>query len=130
MRCLAFWQGQKDLKLLRNPSCGARNCFAAWSAAQFRPLRQPLLPLSATGGGRKRCPARSASLGFFCTYQKSKASQKRCLAFWQGQKDLNPRHAVLETAALPTELYPYIRSAAQRRFLVGHQGLEPRTDRL
>ena len=28
-----------------------------------------------------------------------------CL-FWQGQKDLNPRHAVLETAALPTELYP------------------------
>ena len=26
---------------------------------------------------------------------------------WQGQKDLNPRHAVLETAALPTELYPY-----------------------
>ena len=28
---------------------------------------------------------------------------------WQGQKDLNPRHAVLETAALPTELYPYER---------------------
>ena len=29
--------------------------------------------------------------------------------FWQGQKDLNPRHAVLETAALPTELYPYLK---------------------
>ena len=27
--------------------------------------------------------------------------------FWQGLKDSNPRHAVLETAALPTELYPY-----------------------
>ena len=27
---------------------------------------------------------------------------------WQGHKDLNPGHAVLETAALPTELYPYI----------------------
>ena len=27
---------------------------------------------------------------------------------WQGQKDLNPRHMVLETIALPTELYPYI----------------------
>ena len=27
---------------------------------------------------------------------------------WQGQKDLNPRHAVLETAALPAELYPSI----------------------
>ena len=27
---------------------------------------------------------------------------------WQGQKDSNPRHAVLETAALPAELYPYL----------------------
>ena len=26
---------------------------------------------------------------------------------WQGQRDSNPRPAVLETAALPTELYPY-----------------------
>ena len=25
---------------------------------------------------------------------------------WQGQKESNPRHAVLETAALPAELYP------------------------
>ncbi len=25
---------------------------------------------------------------------------------WQGQRDSNPRPAVLETAALPTELYP------------------------
>ena len=30
------------------------------------------------------------------------------LLVWQGQKDLNPRHSVLETDALPTELYPYI----------------------
>ena len=27
---------------------------------------------------------------------------------WQGQKDSNPRHVVLETTALPAELYPYI----------------------
>ena len=27
--------------------------------------------------------------------------------YWQGQKDSNPRHVVLETTALPTELYPY-----------------------
>jgi hypothetical protein len=26
---------------------------------------------------------------------------------WQGQQDLNPRPTVLETVALPTELYPY-----------------------
>ncbi len=37
--------------------------------------------------------------------QKEKAP-KGAFSFWQGQKDLNPRHAVLETAALPTELYP------------------------
>ena len=35
-------------------------------------------------------------------------SDFRTVFIWQGQKDLNPRHAVLETAALPTELYPYI----------------------
>jgi hypothetical protein len=27
-------------------------------------------------------------------------------AGWQGQQDLNPRPSVLETDALPTELYP------------------------
>ena len=27
--------------------------------------------------------------------------------FWQGQEDSNPRHPVLETGVLPTELYPY-----------------------
>ena len=48
--------------------------------------------------------------------------KQTCKVFlWQGQKDLNSRHAVLETAALPTELYPYV---------VGLRGLEPRTDRL
>ena len=28
---------------------------------------------------------------------------------WQGHQDLNPGPTVLETAALPTELYPYDR---------------------
>ena len=42
-------------------------------------------------------------------------------SFWQGQKGSNSRHAVLETAALPTELYPY---------MVGLRGLEPGTGRL
>ena len=27
---------------------------------------------------------------------------------WQGHKDLNPEPTVLETAALPIELYPYL----------------------
>ena len=42
-------------------------------------------------------------------------------SLWQGQKESNPRHAVLETAALPAELYPYV---------VGLRGLEPGTGRL
>ena len=33
---------------------------------------------------------------------------------WQGQPGLNRRPAVLETAALPTELYPFEILAAQR----------------
>ena len=72
---------------------------------------------------------------------------------WQGQKDLNPRHSVLETDALPTELYPYVKymllseskEVMPMRFkkeggvnekrlavsdVVDRQGLEPRTDRL
>ena len=28
--------------------------------------------------------------------------------FWQGKKASNPRPTVLETVALPTELFPYI----------------------
>ena len=31
------------------------------------------------------------------------------LLFWQGHKDSNSGHAVLETAALPAELYPYFK---------------------
>ena len=37
---------------------------------------------------------------------KTKA-KSRDLAFWQGLEDLNPRHSVLETDVLPTELNPY-----------------------
>ena len=47
--------------------------------------------------------------------------QRKLESFWQGQKESNPRHAVLETAALPAELYPY---------MVGLHGLEPWTGRL
>ena len=50
---------------------------------------------------------------------------------WQGHKDLNPEPTVLETAALPIELYPYIYLKARRRlFVVGPQGFEPGTIRL
>ena len=37
-----------------------------------------------------------------------RSNQLNYRAIWQGQKGSNPRHAVLETAALPAELYPYL----------------------
>lgn len=48
---------------------------------------------------------------------------------WQGHKDLNPEPTVLETAALPIELYPYL-SKANAELVVGLQGFEPGTIRL
>ena len=33
---------------------------------------------------------------------------KTGVQLWQGHKDLNPEPTVLETAALPIELYPYL----------------------
>ena len=50
---------------------------------------------------------------------------------WQGKKASNPRPTVLETAALPAELFPYINLfSTVHDTLVDRQGLEPRTDRL
>ena len=50
---------------------------------------------------------------------------------WQGKKVSNPRPTVLETVALPTELFPYKKgSHCWLPSLVGLQGLEPQTDRL
>ena len=96
----------------------------AWSASHCSLfLHLSGMPFSATGGGT---PLRPGTLRVPLVHpyiSKNKALLTQCFVFWQGQKDLNPRHAVLETAALPTELYPYIK-------LVGHQGLEPRTNRL
>ena len=34
--------------------------------------------------------------------------QQKLVDFWQGLEDLNPRHSVLETDVLPTELNPYV----------------------
>ena len=41
------------IALLRYPDF----VYAAWSAAQNRPLRQQMLPLSTAGGGRICCPS-------------------------------------------------------------------------
>ena len=62
-----------------------------------------------------------------------RSNQLNYRTIWQGQKGSNPRHAVLETAALPAELYPYTAFLFLTRLtflLVGLRGLEPGTDRL
>ena len=45
--------------------------------------------------------------------------------FWQGHKDLNPEPTVLETAALPIELYPCIFWWAFGDLNPGPSGYEP-----
>ena len=40
--------------------------------------------------------------------ENSQQSEQLLAIRWQGHKDLNPEPTVLETAALPIELYPYI----------------------
>ena len=108
---LSFWQGQKDLPRASH-SYGSPTVAVQQYPAHLSSLKTVHRTVFLT-----LRPSRVQVL----IEKKSRTSAT--LSFWQGQKDLNPRHVVLETTALPTELYPYIK-------LVGHQGLEPRTDRL
>ena len=158
---------RKDLKLLRNPSCGTQNLFRLGAAINFdRYANENSLP-PPPAAARRRSPAR-ACLGQVLSNKKetvtktvtvsfwqgqkdlvspagsvgasalraevstgdphpstrsacrvfklfnpsqNKKTPAGVFLFWQGQKDLNPRHAVLETAALPTELCPYTNDA-------------------
>ena len=45
--------------------------------------------------------------GDFGSTKRKEALTRASMSLWQGWQDSNPRHAVLETAALPTELHPY-----------------------
>ena len=85
-----IWQGQKDL-VSPAGSVGASALRAEVSTGDPHPS------------------TRSACRVFkLFNPSQNKKTPVGVFLFWQGQKDLNPRHAVLETAALPTELYPYI----------------------
>ena len=66
-----------------------------------------------TGSAKDRC-----SLSDMCGHlpPAGRWCTKRCTP-WHGQRDLDPRHAVLETVALPTELCP-CKAKAVRRFPV------------
>ena len=99
------------MNLLRKPSCGARLCLRRRGRlANRRPLRHPRLAASATGGASAAMPDTLRAPRLHPqSLRKKRDKQTLVSLFWQGQKDLNPRHAVLETAALPTELYPYVK---------------------
>ena len=87
---VSFWQGQKDL-VSPAGSVGASALRAEVSTGDPHPS------------------TRSACRVFkLFNPSQNKKTPAGVFLFWQGQKDLNPRHAVLEPAALPTELYPYI----------------------
>ena len=90
--------GGTDLNLLRKPSCGARLCLRRRGRlANRRPLRHPRLAASATGGASAAMPDTLRVPRFRpLPLRKRPALRMQCWSFWQGQKDLNPRHAVLE----------------------------------
>ena len=50
-----------SLALLDSPGCGSQQLLRAIALAPCWPLPQQLLPQSATGGGRRRCPQRESS---------------------------------------------------------------------
>lgn len=50
--------------------------------------------------------AKSTSQNQACVANKTKGPHEGIHLFWQGRQDLNLRHPVLETGALPTELLP------------------------
>ena len=54
-------------------------------------------------------PQRQTGSGFFLYTDKTKTAAISCDGFsiWQGHQESNSGHVVLETTALPAELYPY-----------------------
>ena len=56
------------------------------------------------GGGEKQ--TKDATKQGYASFKASTLSLK--VAFWQGRQESNPQPAVLETAALPIELRPYL----------------------
>ena len=52
-----------------------------------------------------------AATGHFGRPLRTTGTDRRCRREWQGQQGLNPRPTVLETVALPTELYPFTSDA-------------------
>ena len=61
----------------------------------------------ATRPAQGRTPAQEPVECYGSNKRKSASVSQRLLISWQGKKASNPRPTVLETVALPTELFPY-----------------------
>ena len=95
--------GAEGIEVLRTPLAVPDDSILPYLAC--RPWRFVTLSFSSPGRARDLTRHSPSASGSFL-HKKIKTPQKRCL--WQGQKGSNPRHSVLETDALPAELYPYI----------------------
>ncbi len=83
---------QSDAEILRAAECRKRSI-----RGNTRGTRSPL-----------PCFRTKQSARVPKTKENTQQSKRLLSVFWQGHKDLNPEPTVLETAALPIELYPYI----------------------
>ena len=91
-----FWSCYPDLNRRPHPYQG---CALPTELQQRMATRKGLEPSTSGVTGR-----RSNQLNYRAIFLSKDSG--RCNLSWQGQKDSNPRHSVLETDALPAELYP------------------------
>ena len=92
-----FWSCWADLNRRPHPYQG---CALPTELQQRMATRKGLEPSTSGVTGR-----RSNQLNYRAIWGNL-FNQLPLLFLWQGQKDSNPRHSVLETDALPAELYP------------------------
>ena len=107
----AFWSCWADSNCRPHPYQG---CALPTELQQQMATRKGFEPSTSGVTGR-----RSNQLNYRAIFLSKDSG--RCNLSWQGQKDSNPRHSVLETDALPAELYPCVAPQV---------GLEPTTLRL
>ena len=91
-----LWSCYPDLNRRPHPYQG---CALPTELQQRMATRKGLEPSTSGVTGR-----RSNQLNYRAIFLSKDSG--RCNLSWQGQKDSNPRHSVLETDALPAELYP------------------------
>ena len=91
----------KELHIINTKCCisSSRRQDARWRVMRYKGGLPPLMICTAL---------RAVMIYQACGLNKKNRQVETCRFFWQGQEDSNPRHPVLETGVLPTELYPCV----------------------